>query len=362
MTPACDVPLAEHCTLMVGGPARYFWRAGSDASLIEALQWAGNHDVGVHILGGGSNVVFADEGFDGLVIQVNIRGVAFTPGEGGVTHLAAGAGEPWDPIVAESVDRGFAGLECLSGIPGLVGGTPVQNVGAYGQDVSATIAHVAVVDRHSLERLSLSNGACRFGYRTSRFKREDREQFVVTGVEFVLAPGAPTLTYADVAAHFETRGERAPSLADVRQAVLGIRRQKGMVIEATAPAIRSVGSFFVNPVVSRTQFVRLARVHPQMPHYPAGADAVKIPAAWLIERAGFPKGTRRGPVGISSQQAQALLNLGGATAMDVVQLAADIKRAVRNAFGISIVPEPVFVGFGASLAFEELFETDSSGE
>jgi len=361
MTPACDVPLAEHCTLMVGGPARYFWRAGSDASLIEALQWAGNHDVGVHILGGGSNVVFADEGFDGLVVQVNLRGVALTPGAGGVTHLMVGAGEPWDPVVAASVERGLAGLECLSGIPGLVGGTPVQNVGAYGQDVSETIARVSVVDRQSLERLSLPNDACGFAYRTSRFKREHRDRYVVTGVEFALAPGAPTLTYADVAAHFETRGERSPALADVRQAVLGIRRQKGMVIEAGEPANRSVGSFFVNPIVSRTQFERLARLHAQVPHYAAGADAVKIPAAWLIERAGFTKGTRRGPVGVSSRQAQAILNLGGATAMDVLQLAAEIKRGVRNAFGISIVPEPVFVGFGASMALKELFATDSSG-
>jgi UDP-N-acetylmuramate dehydrogenase len=362
MTPACDVPLAEHCTLMVGGPARYFWRADSESSLIDALTWARTRDVGVHILGGGSNVVFADEGFDGLVIQVNIRGVAFTPGGGGVTHLAAGAGEPWDPIVAASVDRGLAGLECLSGIPGLVGGTPVQNVGAYGQDVSGTIARVTVVDRQSLECLSLPNGACGFGYRTSRFKREDQQRFVVTGVEFALVPGAPTMTYADVAAHFETSGERSPALADVRQAVLGIRRQKGMVIEPTEPANRSVGSFFVNPIVSRPQFERLARVHPQMPHYRAGADAVKIPAAWLVEHAGFPKGTRRGPVGVSSRQAQAILNLGGATALDVVQLAAEIKRGVRNAFGIAIVPEPVFVGFGASIALNELFETDSSGE
>jgi UDP-N-acetylmuramate dehydrogenase len=264
--------------------------------------------------------------------------------------------------VAETVARGLAGLECLSGIPGLVGGTPVQNVGAYGQDVSATITHVECVDRVSHQRVSIANTECRFGYRSSRFKREDRDRFIVTNVVFALSPGPPTLTYADVVKHFAGPGEAAPSIAMVRDAILDIRRRKGMVIEPGNPANRSVGSFFVNPVIPRTQFDALRHSYATIPHYAAGPDALKIPAAWLIERAGFPKGTRRGPVGISPLQAQAIVNVGDARAQDVLELAVSVKAAVRTTFGIALVPEPVFVGFPRSAAIRDLFDPGSRVE
>jgi UDP-N-acetylmuramate dehydrogenase len=358
MTPDTEVALAAWSTLGVGGPARWFWRAANGESLRQALAWARDCGAAVHVLGGGSNVVFADEGFDGLVIQVDIRCLEFRDAPGGAIRVRAGAGEPWDPLVALTVDRGLAGLECLSGIPGLVGGTPVQNVGAYGQDVSATIAAIEVIDRASFEAQTMTNEDCGFGYRTSRFKHADRDRFVVTHVEFALMPGPPTLAYADLQRYFAAR-ETPPSLAEVRAAVLAIRRAKGMVIEPGNPANRSVGSFFVNPVIARAHADDLARRFPEMPRYPAGADRVKVPAAWLIEHAGFPRGTRRGPVGVSPLQAQAIVNLEAARAADVLSLAAAIKTAVRRAFAVALVPEPVFVGFRPSRELHDLFDPGS---
>ena len=359
MTADVDVSLAEWCTLGVGGRARWFWHATDAASVREALAWARERQAAVHILGGGSNVVIADEGFDGLVLRIDVRGVSVdTDADGSLVQ--AGAGEPWDPLVAATVERGLAGLECLSGIPGQVGGTPVQNVGAYGQDVSGTIVAVDVVDRHTLSHVSLSNSDCQFAYRASRFKREDRERFVVTKVAFRLKPGRANVSYADVVSHFDRIGERDPSLAQVRDAILSIRRRKGMVIEPGNVANRSVGSFFVNPVISKRHFDALVETHPELPHYTAGADAVKIPAAWLIEHAGFSKGTRRGAVGVSPLQAQAIVAGDGATARDVLALAGAIKSAVRQTFGIAMVPEPVFVGFPPTAALHDLFDGESS--
>jgi UDP-N-acetylmuramate dehydrogenase len=361
MTPQADEPLSGHCTLGVGGPARWFWRATDAASAAAALTWARDRSIPVHVLGGGSNVVIADGGVEGLVLAIDIRGLTFAPTDSG-TVVTAGAGEGWDPLVAATVERGLAGLECLSGIPGLVGGTPVQNVGAYGQDVSATLSRVDAIDRRTLTPLSLSNADCAFGYRTSRFKRDDRDRFVVTAVQFTLKVGRPTLSYADVVAHFERSGNPEPSLQQVRDAILNIRRRKGMVIEAGNIANRSVGSFFVNPVIARRHFDRLARTHGDIPHFAAGDDKVKVPAAWLIERAGFPKGTRRGAVGVSPLQAQAIVAADGATAHDVLALASAIKSAVRQSFGIALVPEPIFVGFAPSAALDDLFDSESSVE
>ncbi|MGH9204597.1 MAG: UDP-N-acetylmuramate dehydrogenase, partial [Vicinamibacterales bacterium] len=248
-------------------------------------------------------------------------------------------------------------LECLSGIPGQVGGTPIQNVGAYGQDVSGSITRVHLVDRRTRDITVLDANDCRFGYRTSRFKHDDR--LIVTRVVYELARNAPpTVTYADVVKFFQN-GQVAPSLQAVRAAILQIRRRKGMVIEEGNPANRSVGSFFVNPVVSSAHFDRIAAgvgAQTTIPHYPMSADSVKVPAAWLIERAGFPKGYTRGAIGVSPFQSQAIVNHGGARAVDVVSLAADIKRAVWDAFAIAIVPEPVFVGFRDREALEWLLD------
>ena len=346
MTPQTDVALASLCTMGVGGPARWFVEAHRESDVADALDWAAARDVHVYILGGGSNVVIADEGLDGLVIKVDIRGVDRSNRERDAV-LAVGAGEPWDPMVEATVRDNLAGLECLSGIPGCVGGTPIQNVGAYGQDVSGSISRVWAIERRTRRALVLSRAECRFGYRTSRFKHEDADAFVVTRVEYSLAPGgSPTVAYADVIHYFQELGTAAPSLLDVREAILTIRRRKGMVIEPANPARRSCGSFFVNPVVSRERYRTVqALVGGEVPHYDVDATRVKIPAAWLIERAGFAKGTSRDVIGISPFQAQAIVNHGGATAIDVLTLAGDVKTVVWEKFGISLVPEPVFVGF-----------------
>ena len=304
----------------------------------------------MHVLGGGSNVVIADAGFDGLVVRVSIRAVESALVDGRHTYLA-GAGEPWDGFVAQAVADDAAGVECLSGIPGFVGGTPVQNVGAYGQDVSGTITRVQAIDRAMAKPVGFSASECGFGYRTSRFKHADADRYVVTRVEFSLTPhGPPTRVYGDVVAFFENAGTKPPTLQQVRAAVLEIRRRKGMVVEEDNPVNRSCGSFFVNPVVSRARLdcVQTTVGAEKVPHFAVDAQLVKIPAAWLIERAGFPKGTRRGEVGISPFQAQAIVNLGGARASEVLTLASQVKRAVWRTFGISIVPEPVFVGFAGS--------------
>jgi UDP-N-acetylmuramate dehydrogenase len=345
MTPQSDVPLAAWCTLGIGGPARWFVEAAGEEEIRAALEWAHLRGVAVYVLGGGSNVVVADEGFDGLVIKVDIRGVSRRESDGRVNY-AVGAGEQWDPFVATTVSADCAGLECLSGIPGLVGGTPIQNVGAYGQDVSAAITRVHLIDRRTREISILRTEQCGFGYRTSRFKHN--HEFIVTRVEYgLVAHGAPTVAYADVISYFENEGV-TPSLTAVRDAVLCIRRRKGMVIEEGNPANHSVGSFFVNPVVTRAHFDRIAATVSEpsrIPHYAVG-DAVKVPAAWLIEQAGFARGSRRGAIGVSPFQAQAIVNYGGGRAADVIALASDIKRAVWDGFGVAIVPEPVFVGFG----------------
>ena len=350
MIPRTDVSLAPLCTMGVGGPARWFVSATAESDVLDALAWAEERSIPVQVLGGGSNVVIADSGFDGLVICVNLRGMTHTA-NGRCVTIRVGAGEPWDPFVAATVADRLAGLECLSGIPGLVGGTPVQNVGAYGQDVAGTIARVDAVDRASRVVRTFSNEECGFGYRTSRFKHVEADRYIVVAVEFSLPRDAPpTVAYADVVTFFESAGIASPSPAQVRDAVLSIRRKKGMVIEAGNAANRSCGSFFVNPVVDLAALERVRDVTgPEyVPHYRVDADAVKIPAAWLIERAGFVKGTTRGSVGISPFQAQAIINLGGASAADVLALALDVKRAVWNIFGISIVPEPVFIGFAPS--------------
>jgi UDP-N-acetylmuramate dehydrogenase len=357
MTPQSDVALAPYCTMAVGGPARWFVDARTEADISAAFEWARQRQLPVFVLGGGSNVVIADQGLEGLVVRVQISGVEATRVADALVYRV-GAGEPWDDFVAATVDANAAGLECLSGIPGLAGGTPVQNVGAYGQDVSGTIQRVRAIDRRAGRPVEFSNEQCTFTYRNSRFKSGDADHFVVTSVVFALRPDAPaTVAYADVVTHFEQVGNRRPSLREVRDAVLTIRRRKGMVIESGNPASQSCGSFFVNPVVAREQAARVKAIaDAHVPTYSVDAQRVKIPAAWLIEHAGFPRGTTRGAVGVSPFQAQAIVNRGGAQAGDVVALACDIKRAVLDTFGVSLVPEPVLMGFPPSPSVSWLLE------
>jgi UDP-N-acetylmuramate dehydrogenase len=342
------VPLAPLTTLGVGGNARYVVDGSDEAAIVAALRWARAAGVPVRVLGGGSNVVVPDAGFDGLVVRVLTRGATWTP-EGDTLVLEAAAGEPWDGLVAESVLRDGQGLECLSGIPGLVGATPIQNVGAYGQDVAETIASVRVLDRDSLEVRTFDTSACRFAYRDSFFKSIEPERHVVLGVTFRLRRGAPAaVRYAELERRLAERAAAAgpPSLAEVRNTVLELRRKKSMLFDPTARNGRSCGSFFVNPVVSaeRAELVERTAGDTRMPRYPQPDGRVKLAAGWLIERAGFAKGTRRGAVGLSTEHALAIVCHDGATAGEVLAFAREIVSTVEARFGVGLVPEPVYFG------------------
>lgn len=349
------VPLAPLTTLGLGGPARWLAACHGEADVHEALAFAEERALPVFVLGGGSNVVVADAGFPGLVLQVAIGGVAWSPEAAGVARVVAGAGVRWDDLVAEAVARGLQGLECLSGIPGTVGGTPIQNVGAYGQEVAGAIAEVACLDRASRTRVAFSADACRFAYRRSRFKREDARRYVVVGVTFALrADTRPVVRYPELEKAVAADGpldalSAAEALDRVREAVLAVRRRKSMVFDPADPNARSVGSFFTNPVVTAEAFATLSRSWAAagggaVPSY-LDAAGVKVPAAWLVEHAGFPRGTRRGGAAVSAKHALALVNAGGTTA-DLLALAEEIERAVVERFGIRLEREPVLVGPG----------------
>ena len=360
-----DVELAPLTTLGIGGRARWYIRAASRDGVRSALAWAAERGIEAFVLGGGSNLVVSDRGWPGLVLHVGITGTGFVA-DGDGTLVTAGAGESWDGVAAAAVSRGLSGVECLSGIPGTVGGTPVQNVGAYGQEVSGVIDHVTVFDRATGQTRDLAAAECGFGYRTSRFKEEDAGRFVVCEVAFRLRPGAPTVGYPDLVAHLERRAIMSASVADVREAVLAIRRRKGMVLDPSDPDTRSVGSFFMNPIVPASAYADIAaRVQEPVPSFPAGHGHVKVPAAWLIahalRRSPSPggEGMHEGEVGrasLSTKHPLAITNRGGATAGDVVALAAQLKRRVADRFGISLRPEPVFVGFGADAGVAYLLE------
>jgi len=344
-----DAPLAPLTTLGVGGPARFFLRAEDADTVGLAVRWAHEQRLPLLVLGGGSNLVVADTGFEGLVLHLALRGL--TLGADGT--VTAAAGEPWDDVVAAAVEHGLAGLECLSGIPGLVGATPIQNVGAYGQDVSETITQVRALDVHSGDTVAFTGADCGFGYRDSRFKQQDRGRYVILGVTFALRPGgAPALRYPELTRHLQDLGH-PPSLAETRAAVISLRRRKSMVIDPADPNRRSVGSFFMNPVVGQAvaEGVRAAlrgtgrpEEAEHLPAFPTGDGRVKLSAAWLIERAGIVRGYARGAAGISSNHTLAIVNRGGATAHEIAALAREVRDRVHDTFGITLVPEPVLVG------------------
>jgi UDP-N-acetylmuramate dehydrogenase len=338
----------------VGGAARWFSRAEDPADITAAHTWCAEQDAAMFVLGGGSNLVVADEGVHSLVLQIGLGGTTFTR-DGEDTLVRARAGESWDAVVATTVDRGLAGLESLSGIPGSVGGTPIQNVGAYGQEVGDVIVSVTALDRSSGEMTTIDAKDCGFAYRMSRFKSQDVDRFVVCDVTFRLRPGAPSVEYPDVVTHLAKAGITAPSVADVRSAVLTIRSRKGMVLDAADADTRSVGSFFMNPIVPPEVRERIALdVGGTPPGFWLADGRVKIPAAWLIERAGFQKGHEDGAVGISTKHPLAIVNRGGATAGDVLRLATRIKRQVVDQFGVWLRTEPAFVGFSADPDVEYL--------
>ena len=334
------MPLAPLTTLQIGGPARFFVRAESEEQVVEAFDLVATRGIDVFVLGGGSNLLVADTGFDGLVIQVAIGGVE-RDGE----TVRAGAGENWDQIVKLCVENDLAGVECLSGIPGFVGGTPIQNVGAYGQEVSETIVMVRCFDRLSNQVVELTNADCGFTYRTSIFNSLEVDRYVVLSVTYRFKAGVPPMiAYKDLRTFF---GDREPELREVRDAVLKIRRAKSMVIDRDDPNSRSAGSFFKNPIVDRTRFDEIASqvTGRSVPGFPADGDRVKLPAAWLIEEAGFSKGFRLGNVGISANHSLSLVNLGGGTATEILSLKEKIEATVHEKFDILLQHEPVFIGF-----------------
>ncbi|HTU75184.1 MAG TPA: UDP-N-acetylmuramate dehydrogenase [Trebonia sp.] len=364
--------LAQYTTLGLGGPARAFVPATTDESLVQAVAAADAAGEPILILGGGSNLVIGDDGFPGMVVHVDTAGVTYARTRDGV-EMTVAAGENWDDIVAATVAEGLAGLECLSGIPGRAGATPIQNVGAYGQEVSEAITSVRVRDRLTGTTATLQNGECQFSYRTSLFKRAGLPaappgpaapatpvatalgaRYVVLGVTFWLQDDGKLsrpVRYEGLASELGVEiGDRVP-VADVRQAVLAIRGSKGMVVSPDDPDSRSAGSFFTNPIVVAGQLAHVESVAADrglgpVPRFPAsGENLVKIPAAWLIERSGFTKGYGTpGGARVSSKHTLALVNGGDATTSDLLALAREIVRGVQAAFGVTLEPEPILVG------------------
>jgi UDP-N-acetylmuramate dehydrogenase len=346
-----NIPLAPLTTFKIGGPAKYYVEAATAGEVQEAVTFARARDLPLFILGGGSNLVVSDAGWPGLVLKVALQGIEQRDGqdENGSVIFDAGAGESWDRFVSHAVMAHCAGVECLSGIPGGVGGTPVQNVGAYGQEVADTISSVEVLDLKDGQVRELCREACGFSYRASIFNTTERGRFIVLRVTYALTPGGkPRIAYADLKRHFEGR-ETTPDLAETREAVRHIRAIKGMLIVPGDADCQSAGSFFKNPVLSETEHERLkqrAAVRGlTVPSYPALETHKKVSAAWLVERSGFNKGFGFGRVGISSKHALAIVNRGGATASEVIALKEQIQQRVEEIWGVKLEPEPVMVGF-----------------
>lgn len=326
------VALAPRTTLSVGGSARWHALARNASELAEHLGEAERRGLPSLVLGGGSNLLIADAGYPGLVVEYLADGIRALDDQ----HLEADAGVPWDALVQHCVERELAGLECLSGIPGRVGAAPIQNIGAYGQEVAERLTAVLALERATGNTVVLPAEECGFGYRWSHFKGPWLNRYVVTGVRLRLSPGgSPTVRYADLTRRL---GPQA-TLADVRRTVLEVRRSKSMVYDPQDPNHKSAGSFFMNPVVD----ARLPQE--EMPQWPTGEGKVKLSAAWLIEHSGFPRGFAHGRVGLSSNHTLALINRGQASAAELVELARLIRAGVFSRFGVRLEPEPVFVGF-----------------
>ncbi|WMI57838.1 UDP-N-acetylmuramate dehydrogenase [Streptomyces rochei] len=343
-----DAPLAPLTTFRLGGPATRLITATTDAELIAAVREADDTGTPLLLIGGGSNLVIGDKGFDGTAVHIATRGLSLDG-----TTLTVAAGEIWTDAVARTVEAGLAGVECLAGIPGSAGATPIQNVGAYGQEVSSTITEVTAYDRRNRETVTLTGADCAFSYRHSRFKAEP-ERYVVLAVRFELedADGlSAPLRYAETARALGVEaGDRVP-LAAARDTVLKLRAGKGMVLDPEDHDTWSAGSFFTNPILTDTEFTAFrARVAERLggavepPAFPAGEGRIKTSAAWLIDKAGFTKGYGTGPARISTKHTLALTNRGEATTEDLLALAREVVAGVRDAFGVTLVNEPVTVG------------------
>jgi UDP-N-acetylmuramate dehydrogenase len=346
-----NVPLAPYTTIGIGGPARFLVSIKREEQLPDALDFAFARGCPVFILGGGSNIVVSDSGFPGLIIKIELSGIQSFDGDNTV-YVAAG--EQWDSLVQHCIGRNLAGLECLSGIPGTVGAAPVQNVGAYGEEISEVVLSVRAFDRETQEILELSPSECRFAYRSSIFNTTDAGRYIILRVSLGMRfDGPPRIHYRDLQLRFGDSA-RHPSLREVRNAVLQIRESKGMILLDADPDSKSVGSFFKNPILSREAALEvqnkaracgLLSIEENIPRFPALSDKEKIPAAWLVEHAGFAKGLQRGNAAISTKHALALVNRGDASAQDILDLSRSIQDRVYELFNIELQPEPVFVGF-----------------
>lgn len=355
------VPLASLTTLEVGGPARVLVCCDHADEVVEALEWCRDGDLQCLVIGGGSNILASDAGFDGMALQLTSRGIEAEV-DGDRVRVWADAGVSWDFLVEKTVGEGWAGIECLSGIPGSVGAAPIQNIGAYGQELSETLEAVEVLDRATGEVRKLPAEELGLGYRMSHLKSRWRDRFVVLRVFLELDRSAPgAVRYPELARRLGVSdGEAAPMPQDVRKAVLDVRREKSMVWDEADPNHRSAGSFFVNPVLREAEALAVAeraRVHGvvrELPRYAAtladGTIGVKLSAAWLIEESGFSRGHVAGDAGLSSRHCLALINRGRARSADLVSLASTLRRRVRDVFGVTLEPEPVFVGFDRSVS------------
>lgn len=339
------MPLAPLTTIGLGGPASYYVDAVTEDDLAAALSFAREHRTPVRILGGGSNVIFADHGFRGMVIRMASSGIERVRGSSEPLFTVR-AGHPWDDFVAWTVAQSWAGVECLSGIPGSAGGVPVQNVGAYGQEASDTLVSVRAFDRTAGVFVEIPKAECAFGYRKSRFKHSDAGKFVITEITFRLAEEAAAPRYPELIRALEDGSGQQTGVAAIREAVLGLRKKKSMVYSPADPDSKSCGSFFTNPVLSAAEYQELllrfkeSGINP--PQVYADGARVKVPAAFLIEKAGFAKGTSRNGAGISARHALALVNR-GCTALSLMELAHLIEGAVREKFGITLEMEPEYI-------------------
>jgi len=339
-----NVDLAPLTTFKIGGPARFFAEAYSPINISEAVTWARKHSLPLFVLGGGSNLLVPDSGFEGLVLQIKVCGMNYL----GQNLFAVGAGESWDDFVQHAIEQRFAGIECMAGIPGSVGGTPVQNVGAYGQEVAETIVAVHAFDRDTQTFVTFDKAACNFRYRASRFNTDERNRYIVSRVDFELHPdGEPNLKYADLQKRF-AEAMTPPTLLEVANAVRDIRRSKGMLITPSDPDTRSAGSYFKNPIIPMEQLAGIAAAAnlpaDKVPNWPTPTgDTTKLPAAWLLEHAGFVKGYGSGPAGISTRHTLALVNRNHATFADIQALETEIIAAVQAKFHVALEREPVLL-------------------
>jgi len=343
-----DVNLSEYTTIGLGGKAKYFISCQTVDEIRSAIEFGESNRLRIEILGGGSNLIFPDDGFDGLIIKIDYKGMSFED-DGQYTKATVNAGEVWDDFARMSVEKNLAGIECLSGIPGSVGATPIQNVGAYGQEVKDTIVYVKVISRNSLDVLELNVGRCEFGYRESRFKSTDRDRFVIVEVCYRLKnSGEPSLKYDELLDYIKSKkkNKNEISLKAVRESVLALRRKKSMLIDPSDPNSRSVGSFFVNPILSDVEYAdfkeRLASLGIKRAPCYKSSQGTKISAGWLVENAGFARGYKKNGVGVSSNHSLALVNYSGTT-VEILSLADDIENAVYDKFGIRLQKEAVVI-------------------